>query len=224
MTKIDQQERYSRQQDIIPRDTLLQSKVTVIGTGAIGRQVAIQLAAIGVPGLHLVDFDKVEDGNLAAQGFLEKDLKRHKVEAVADMCRSINSEVEIVDTPSRFRKSLIVEPIIFCCVDSIDTRKFIFETVKDKCQFFVDGRMSGETLRVITASTRFPQSMEYYPSTLFAAAAAHAGSCTAKSTIYCANIAAGRMVARFAMWLRGMPTEHDVILNLLSDEIEIKSV
>ena len=41
-------ERFSRQADIVPRDRILDCKATVIGVGAIGRQVAIQLTAIGI--------------------------------------------------------------------------------------------------------------------------------------------------------------------------------
>ena len=46
---------------------------------------------------------------------------------------------------------------------------------------------------------------KHYPTTLFTAAEAYHGACTAKSTIYCANVAAGIMVGQFAKWLRGMP-------------------
>ena len=37
---------------------------TVVGVGAIGRQVALQLAAIGIPKLQLIDHDTVEPVNL----------------------------------------------------------------------------------------------------------------------------------------------------------------
>ncbi|HBN76613.1 MAG TPA: thiamine biosynthesis protein ThiF, partial [Planctomycetaceae bacterium] len=47
---------------------------TVIGVGAIGRQVALQLAAIGMPQLQLIDFDAVEASNITTQGYLESDL------------------------------------------------------------------------------------------------------------------------------------------------------
>jgi len=47
---------------------------------------------------------------------------------------------------------------------------------------------------------------------------AHPRSWTAKTTIYCANIAAGLMLAQFAKWMRGVPVECDVQLNLLADE------
>jgi sulfur carrier protein ThiS adenylyltransferase len=41
----------------------------VIGVGAIGRQVALQLAALGVPDLSLYDPDTVAVENLAPQGY-----------------------------------------------------------------------------------------------------------------------------------------------------------
>jgi sulfur carrier protein ThiS adenylyltransferase len=58
-----------------------------------------------------------------------------------------------------------------------------------------------------------------WSTTLFAAGEAYAGPCTAKSTIYCANIAAGMMLAQFAKWLRALPTEPDVTVNLLACEL-----
>ena len=66
-------ERFSRQADIVPRERILECSATVIGIGAIGRQVAIQLTAIGVPQLQLIDFDDVEISNLATQGYFQKD-------------------------------------------------------------------------------------------------------------------------------------------------------
>jgi len=47
----------------------------------------------------------------------------------------------------------------------------------------------------------------HYPSTLFTAEEAFTGSCTAKSTIFTANIAAGMMVEQFTKWLRGLPAD-----------------
>jgi phosphoglycerate dehydrogenase-like enzyme len=46
-------ERFARQRDLVPRERLSTIKVTVIGVGAIGRQVALQLAAIGTRHLQL---------------------------------------------------------------------------------------------------------------------------------------------------------------------------
>jgi len=135
-------ERYSRQADIVPRERIMDCKATVIGIGAIGRQVAIQLTAIGVPVLQLIDFDTVEISNLASQGFMHKDLKRPKVDATAEFCREINYGLQVEVLLDRFKRSTPVGNCVFCCVDSITARKHIWDAIKDKINFFVDGRMS----------------------------------------------------------------------------------
>ncbi len=58
---MNEQDRFTRQQELVPQDPLMDMKVTVIGVGAIGRQVALQLAAIGVRQLLLIDFDSAPD-------------------------------------------------------------------------------------------------------------------------------------------------------------------
>ena len=214
-------DRFSRQADIVPRERILDSKATVIGVGAIGRQVASQLAAIGLSWMQLVDHDTVEESNIASQGYFEDDLKRLKVHATADICHQINPRLELYTIEERFKRSALVGNCVFCCVDSITTRRHIWDAVKDKVNFFVDGRMSAEVLRVITACDE--KGREYYPQTLFAAEQAHAGPCTAKTTIYCANIAAGFMLAQFTKYLRMLPVDPDIQINLLASEINVGS-
>jgi sulfur carrier protein ThiS adenylyltransferase len=213
----DANERYSRQRDLVPRERLAACKATVIGVGAIGRQVALQLTAMGIPWLQLVDFDVVEASNLASQGYLQDDLGRPKVEATADSCHQTDHMLEVHTVNGRFRRSMEVGNVVFCCVDAIDTRRHIWEAVKQKTDFFADGRMSAEVLRILAACDA--ASRKHYPTTLFAAEEAYQGSCTAKTTIYCANIAAGLMLAQFAKWLRRLPVDPDIALNLLAGEL-----
>ena len=212
-------QRYSRQRDIVPAERLAACKATVIGVGAIGRQVALQLAAMGISWLQLIDFDLVEESNLASQGYLEEDLSKPKVVATAELCRRINSGLEIQQVNDRFRRSMEIGNAVFCCVDSISIRQLIWESVKDTVAFFCDGRMSAEVLRVLVACDA--ASRQHYPNTLFAAQEAYTGSCTAKTTIYCANIAAGLMIAQFAKYLRNLPVEADIQVNLLASEMSV---
>lgn len=209
-----------RQRELVPPDELSTIKATVVGVGAIGRQVAIQLAAIGVPKIHLIDHDHVAVENLAAQGFLESDLGRPKVDAVSDLCRQINPAIQIDTANRKFRTIHFTGGVFFCCVDGIETRKTIFNSVKDLADLFVDGRMSAECLRVLTVHD--DASKEYYPTTLFSSNEAYRGGCTAKTTIYCANIAAGMMVAQLAKWLRGCEIDKDIDLNILMNEMGAK--
>ena len=219
MNEEQMNERYSRQQDIVPAERLAQCKATVIGVGAIGRQVALQLAAMGISWLKLVDFDTVEESNLASQGYRESDLGRQKVDATAELCRQTNHQLQVHPVDERFRRSTEIGNVLFCAVDSIAARRLIWNATRDKVNVFIDGRMSAEVLRVLSACDT--ESCRYYPTTLFSASQAYAGPCTAKTTIYCANIAAGLMVAQFARHLRHLPVDYDIQLNLLTCELSV---
>lgn len=208
-----------RQRDIVPPERLKECRVTVVGVGAIGRQVALQLAAMGVPWLQLIDPDTVEAPNLAAQGYLEDDMGRLKVHATGDLCHQINHQLEMHEHPERFRRSMEIGNVLFCCVDSIETRRLIWEAVKDKLLFFADGRMSAEVVRVLAVADAGGR--KHYPTTLFAQNEAHQGACTAKSTIFTANLAAALMVEQFTRYLRRLPVDSDLQFNLLTSELTV---
>jgi len=209
-----------RQRQIIPPERLAVCRATVVGVGAIGRQVALQLAAIGVPWLQLIDFDTVEAVNLGPQGYFEADCGDPKVSATAALCSQLNSSIRVQGIFERFKRSMNdLGNVLFCCVDSIETRKLIWEAVRHKVELFVDGRMSAEVLRVLAVNDAAGQ--QHYPSTLFTPGEAFAGTCTARSTVFCANIAAGLMVSQLAKHLRRLPVERDITLNLLSAELTV---
>jgi sulfur carrier protein ThiS adenylyltransferase len=216
---IDPALRYSRQKDLVPAERMAGCRITIIGVGAIGRQVALQLAAMGAPSLQLVDFDTVDESNLASQGYLQDDLGRPKVEATGDLCHQIHHQLEVIQANERFRRSMEIGNVLLCCVDSIATRRLIWEAVKAKVSVFVDTRMSAEVVRVLAAADE--PSRQHYPTTLFAAEEAFSGSCTAKSTLYTANIAAGLAIGQFTRWLRGLPIDADLSLNLLTSELTV---
>ena len=219
MSEVQANERYSRQRDIVPPERISDCKATVIGVGAIGRQVALQLSAMGIPWLQLIDHDKIEWSNLASQGYLEGDMGKLKVNATLKQCWRINAATQIQAVQERFRRSMEIGNIVFCAVDRIDVRRLIWEAVKDRVNLFCDGRMSAEVLRVVTACDF--ESRKHYLTTLFNSDEAFVGPCTAKTTIYCANIAAGFMLAQFTKYLRLLPIDADIQLNLLASELSI---
>ena len=99
-------ERYSRQKDIVPADRLADCKATVIGVGAIGRQVALQLTAMGAKNIQIVDHDEVEISNLASQGYWEDDLEKNKVDATGEACLKINKDLKLMKMPNKFRRNM----------------------------------------------------------------------------------------------------------------------
>ena len=214
-------DRFVRQQELVPAERLAELLVTVIGVGAIGRQVALQLAAIGARRLQLVDFDVVDASNVTTQGYLASDVSQPKVRAMCEAVRRLDPAIEVAVVEDRFRPKLDVGEAVFCCVDSIAVRTAIWRSLGGRARFWADGRMLGETMRVLVAADDIGR--DHYPTTLFASSEAEAGRCTARSTIYTANIAAGLMVHQFVRWLRRQRVDPDTSLNLLAGELVVGS-
>ena len=216
---IANEDRFVRQRELVPQDRLATVTATVIGIGAIGRNVALQLAAIGVPRIQLVDFDVVDASNVTTQGYAAADIGMTKVLATLPAIRRIDPTIQVETMEDRYRPRLEIGSAVFCCVDSIEARAAIWRSAQRRCLFWCDGRMLGEVIRVLAAGD--DQSRPYYPTTLFAQSEAVPGRCTARSTIYAATIAAGLMVHQFTRWLRGLAVDRDTSLNLLAGEWSI---
>ena len=218
-SKTQAPDRFLRQRDLISTQKLKQSAVTVIGVGAIGRQVAIQLASLGVMKIQLIDFDNVELHNVTNQGYQMSDIGRSKVLATAAAIAEIDPAIEVDTIADRFRVRQSINDVVICCVDSITSRSAIWNHLKSRTEFWADARMLGEVMRILTASDT--ESRLAYGRTLFAQSEAQAGTCTSRSTIYTANISAALMVHQFTRWIRGLPLDKDVSLNLLSSELVV---
>lgn len=211
----------------MPTAALGQVIALVLGVGAVGRQVALQLAAIGVPRMVLFDHDTVEIENLASQGYPPKALGAKKVVAMQEDIAVLNPDVKLSVIPNKFSRYSLrslnwddYDMVVFDCVDGIETRKMVWENVRGLAKFYVESRMAAEVIRVLAVAN--PLVDDYYATTLFPGTEAFQARCTAKSTIYTASIAAGMIVHQFTRWLRNMPVDKDVLFNLLASELTVK--
>ncbi len=211
--------RQFRMSDIIPADKLAEIDIAIIGVGAIGRNVALQLAQIGAARFKLIDPDTIEELNVGPQGHWPADIGADKVAAVARDIMLLNPDIVSCETVTDIYKpgQLDAETVLFACVDSMAARREIFEAESEHFHFFCDGRMAAEICRIHTADPTDAKSMEVYADSLYTDEQALDEPCTAKSTCYCATIAAGLMVAQFSQWLRGIPVFNPQILfNILT--------
>lgn len=207
-------DRFVRQQHIVQRDNMV--PVAVIGCGAIGRDVAMKLAAIGQPEIVLCDFDLVEEANVTTQLFLPDDVGHSKVLTVQAGIEEIDCDISVEARNERFKGDRDWPKVVFVCVDSIDVRKFIYEKLKGKFQLLIDARMLAETFRVLVADIRQEGSLDYYERTFFDREDAAEGRCTSEATNYCASGAAMHMVNQYTRWLRDIPVIKDRLEDLLA--------
>ena len=212
-------DRFQRQASLVPRDRLLNTMFTIIGVGAIGRQVALQLASTGATNLRLIDFDIVDATNVTTQGYTAKSIGKEKVAACANDIASIDSAITVETIVDRFRPKHARSGVTICCVDKISARAAIWRACKNHCDLWIDGRMLGEVIRVLVANPSSESS--HYDNTLFDQSDAQVGSCTSKSTIYTASIAAGLITHQISRWLRDLPTDSDTMFNILASEIAV---
>lgn len=209
----------NRHDGIIDQVKLAGFMPVIVGVGAIGRQVAVQLAGIGTPKVTLIDFDVVEDVNIATQGYRQFDLGKRKVDACMQAMQEINPDIEVIVHGKEAKD--VDRPwdnaVIFCCVDSMSARKYISKTFIHNGPLFIDGRMSAEVVRVVTVTKDDPAGR--YALTLCTDAAAYQERCTEKATIYTANIAGALMVSQLTSFMRDVPLVKDFTLNILTKEL-----
>ncbi len=127
-------------------------RIHVIGVGAIGSTVCELLARLGVTNISIYDFDTVEDYNVCNQTFSTTQVGMSKVDAVYDLCKAINPEIDITKHEAGY-KAQPLNGYVFLCVDSIDLRKKIVEDNKfnDFIKCFLDFRMRLEDAQCFMA-------------------------------------------------------------------------
>lgn len=104
---------------------LKNSRIHIIGCGAIGSTVAEQLVRYGIEQITLYDFDIVEEHNIANQMFRRIDVGKPKTEALASMLCDINPDLaKSLRIQGKYDKQRLSGYVILC-VDSIDLRRKI---------------------------------------------------------------------------------------------------
>lgn len=115
----------------------------VIGCGAIGSHVCEELARLGVPEVHIYDFDTVDAHNITNQMFMYTDIGLSKVKACQAAMHSINPDMKIHIHEEGLQPPYVINGICILCVDNIDLRKEILKAnfYNPYCKAFLDFRM-----------------------------------------------------------------------------------
>ncbi len=149
----DQLLRYSRQIllpeiDIAGQETLLASRVLIVGLGGLGSPVALYLAAAGVGTLVLADFDTVDATNLQRQiAHGTSDVGVLKVASARASIAELNPgvAVETIDEqldPDGFRRVIDTVDLVVDCTDNFTVRY----TISDACVATATRLVSGAAI------------------------------------------------------------------------------
>jgi len=130
----------------------VEGKVLIIGIGAVGNTLAMEIAKLGVKDICLMDGDVVEAHNLANQFFYKpENIGWPKVHTMKGRIHEyVGIEVKTKQDFYKGQGKLEFE-YVFVCVDSMSSRSIIFEKgifANGKTKFLCDGRMSPYTYMV----------------------------------------------------------------------------
>lgn len=130
----------------------VKNDIHIIGVGATGSFVAMELARMGCPVLNIFDFDDVEIHNIPNQYYDTGDLGKLKAEALADKLRLINPDITVnvskeAVTPEDISK---MSGYVFLLVDSMKVRKELWEAAKTNANIINvwESRLGSDQARV----------------------------------------------------------------------------
>jgi molybdopterin/thiamine biosynthesis adenylyltransferase len=179
-------ETLTRQSDLIPM-TALNNSITIIGAGAVGAWTTLALAKMGFTNLTVIDYDTVDIVNLNSQLYRYKDINKPKVEALKEIVKDF-TDIDITIVNDKYTGAIITSNILIAAVDSMATRKMIWEKNKKigYVKKFIDPRMGAETALLYVMNPNLDLDIKSYEKTLYDDSFAVQERCTSKSTIYCA--------------------------------------
>ena len=182
--------------------------IIIGGTGGIGSWLTLFLSRISIHNLHLFDYDKFEEVNLAGQFFSKSQLGKLKTEGVKNSIIDLGFvDKEVGDQIFPYNEKLtednindFVLPVVFSCFDNMEARTLLFEAwaKQPDREIFIDGRAVAEYYEVYTCKKG---QEDKYRETLFSDNEGSNGICSYKSTSHCSAMVAGDMVNSFNQYL-----------------------
>lgn len=187
METVDLKATLQRQADIIPLDKLGKS-ITIIGAGAVGSWVALSLAKMGFLNLTVWDYDTVDVVNMNCQMYPIDEIGNPKVDALRLMVKKFTGrDIQVVN--DKFTGQDLTSDIVISAVDCMEVRLAALNACQTTVSKFIDPRMGAEAAQLYVMHPI--EEHGSYMKSWFPNDEGVEAPCTAKSTIYCANVLAG---------------------------------
>ncbi len=158
----------SRHRTIFSPEKFGERQIDIIGVGATGSRVALELAKLGVTNIHAWDFDLVERHNVANQIYGQNQIGQPKVRALQEMIEE-QTGTKISVHQERVDGSQPLGEIVFLLTDTMSSRQEIWQKglrYKPNINLVIETRMGTDTGRVYTITPYEPNHVMAWEATL----------------------------------------------------------
>lgn len=182
-----------------------QLNILIVGLGGTGHGIAQTLALYG-HNITVADDDIVEEHNCIPQGYSQKEIGNHKVEAFRKML-TLKYPYEVLNIKllterlSNFHYPSM--DMIISCVDNFQTRKRIVETIPDGVAY-IDTRLLAEYLEIYYFKDKSQIDDAYMES--ISGEDGQYVACTNRQTLHFAQILHGLTVNTVNQHIMNLPT------------------
>ncbi|HEY9774677.1 MAG TPA: ThiF family adenylyltransferase [Planktothrix sp.] len=189
----------SRLVEVFSAEAFDNRRIDVIGAGATGSKVVLELAKAGLDDIHVYDFDTVAHENIGNQAYRrERDIDQLKVDALQNLVYEatglkVNTHAERVDGSQE------LGDIVFLLTDRMDSRKQIFESsikYNMNVQLMIETRMGVDQGRVYAVNPNDSVHVRAWTKTLCDDVVTETSACGTKISV---GPTAG-IIANYAMW------------------------
>ena len=170
--------------------------VAVAGLGGIGSWASYFMARCNPYEMQIFDYDYVAVHNMGGQMFNVEDIGERKVYCMQNKIRRFYTGM-LYAYDTKFRINYPGYDIVLSCVDSMSSRKDIFETYRNESRkkLLIDGRLAAEQFQVLCVDFTDAYSVERYQKEfLFDDKEAEQTICSYKQTSYMSAMIASYMV------------------------------
>lgn len=190
--------RFKNQYDIFDPSDFADKSILIVWAWGVGSTTAYALAQLGISNITVIDFDEVEDHNIATQFYKESQLWVPKVIALQQSIKEFTgTEISIFN--EKFKPEHLKDiDIVIMGADSMDVRKQIAESCTTRQSRMIDIRMGGNVFEIYSYIPVYE--LELYMETWFPSSEASPTRCTEKAVNYnCLAIAS--FLTRIVKWL-----------------------
>lgn len=116
----------ARHNKVFDPENLASVNIDVIGAGATGSEIVLQLAKLGLTKIRVFDHDTVEAHNIANQLYGVEDIGKLKTEALKEIIQRVTgAEINIVS--DKAFPTTRLDGIVFLLTDDMESREAVFK-------------------------------------------------------------------------------------------------